>query len=225
MAEGKKSFVLYCDLLHTVEKLPNEKAGELFKHILQYVNDLDPKTDDLIIELSFEPIKQNLKRTLKKWEEIKLKRSESGRLGGLKSGETRSKNEANEANASKMKQNEANEAVSVNGNVSVINNNIPDSVEKIDWDMLIVVFNKIFGTKVRLINDDTKRKFKARIKSGWTKDEIKNAMFVVQKDKFHIDNNFKYVTLEYFSRDKTLQLYGNKNSNELPRDIQPRVID
>lgn len=224
MAEGKRSFVLYCDLLHTVEKLPNEKAGELFKHILEYVNDLDPKTDDLIIQLSFEPIKQNLKRTLKKWEEIKLKRSESGRLGGLKSGESRSKNEANEAIASKTKQNEANEAVSVNGNVSVINN-IPDSVEKIDWDMLIFVFNKIFGAKARLINDDTKRKFKARIKSGWTKDEIKNAMMVVRKDPYHVETNFKYVTLEYFSRDKTLQLHAHKDANGLARDMQPKVID
>jgi hypothetical protein len=41
--KDKKSFVLYCDLLHTVEKLPDDKAGLLFKHILKYVNDLDPK--------------------------------------------------------------------------------------------------------------------------------------------------------------------------------------
>ena len=39
MAENKKSFVLYTDLIHTVSKMPNDKAGELFKHILMYVND------------------------------------------------------------------------------------------------------------------------------------------------------------------------------------------
>jgi hypothetical protein len=126
MAAGKKSFVLYSDLIHTIEKMPSEKAGDLFKHILRYVNDQNPITDDLIIELTFEPIKQQLKRDLEKWEtEIKPKRSESGKLGGIKSGEARrSKMKQNEANASITKQTEANEAVNVNVNVNVTNNSI-----------------------------------------------------------------------------------------------------
>jgi len=49
MATDKKSFILYCDLIHTIEKMPADKAGELFKHILRYVNDLNPETDDLIV--------------------------------------------------------------------------------------------------------------------------------------------------------------------------------
>lgn len=126
MAEGKKSFVLYSDLIHTLEKMPNEKAGELFKHILRYVNDQNPVANDLIIELTFEPIKQQLKRDLEKWNnEIKPKRSTSGRLGGIKSGEARrSKMKQNEANASITKQTEANEAVNVNVNVNVIDKSI-----------------------------------------------------------------------------------------------------
>lgn len=118
MANGKKSFVLYTDLIHTIEKMPSDKAGDLFKHILRYVNDHNPTTDDLIIELTFEPIKQQLKRDLEKWNnEIKPKRSESGRLGGIKSGEARrSKMKQNEANALMLKQTEANEGVNVNVN-------------------------------------------------------------------------------------------------------------
>lgn len=84
MAENKKSFVLYCDLIHTIEKMPNDKAGELFKHILHYVNDKKPTTDDLIIKLTFEPIKQQLKRDLIKFEEAKETKSIGGRLGNLK---------------------------------------------------------------------------------------------------------------------------------------------
>ena len=34
MATNKKSFVLYTDIIETVKQLDNEKAGELFKHIL-----------------------------------------------------------------------------------------------------------------------------------------------------------------------------------------------
>lgn len=106
--ENKNSFILYCDIIHTVEKMPNEKAGELFKHILNYVNDNDPVTDDLLIQVVFEPIKQSLKRALKKWQATSARRSEIGRLGGLKSGEARaSKPNQNEAIASATKQNEA----------------------------------------------------------------------------------------------------------------------
>jgi len=84
MAEGKKSFVLYCDLIHTIEKMPHDKAGELFIHILKYVNDLNPVSEDLIINLTFEPIKQQLKRDLQKWDNELLKKSEGGILGNLK---------------------------------------------------------------------------------------------------------------------------------------------
>ena len=84
MAEDKKSFVLYSDLIHTVNKLPNDKAGELFKHILSYVNDDNPVTEDILIQIAFEPIRQSLKRDLDKWTNHKDKKSISGREGNLK---------------------------------------------------------------------------------------------------------------------------------------------
>jgi len=146
MAVGKKSFVLYTDLIHTIEKMPNDKAGDLFKHILRYVNDQNPITNDLIIELTFEPIKQQLKRDLEKWEtEIKPKRSKSGKLGGIKSGEARrSKMKQNEANASITKQTEANEAVNVN--VNVINNSI-ENIQSIFLSKTEDIWNREFILK------------------------------------------------------------------------------
>ena len=80
MAEGKKSVLLYCDLIHTIEKMDNETAGKFFKHYLRYINDLDPKTEDLVVDLTFESVKQNLKRDLHKWEEKKNKYSEAGMI-------------------------------------------------------------------------------------------------------------------------------------------------
>lgn len=77
MAKDKISFLLYCDLIHTVGKLTDVKAGQLFKHVLDYVNDKDPKTDDFIIEITFEPIKQFLKRDLKKYQNTCKKNKES----------------------------------------------------------------------------------------------------------------------------------------------------
>ena len=79
MAENKKGFVLYADLIHTINKMPSEKAGDLFKHILSYVNDEEPVTDDILIDLVFEPIKQQLKRDLRKYEDKKVQWSEAGK--------------------------------------------------------------------------------------------------------------------------------------------------
>lgn len=82
MAENKKSFLLYCDIIHTVKKLSNEQSGVLFKHILSYVNDEKPVTDDIVIELVFEPIKQSLLRDLEKYENI----CNRNKLNGIKGG-------------------------------------------------------------------------------------------------------------------------------------------
>jgi len=82
MATGKKAFMLYADQKGVFDKLPNEKAGELIKHIFSYVNDEDPKTEDLIIQISFESIKQQLKRDLQKYYNICNRNKENGSKGG-----------------------------------------------------------------------------------------------------------------------------------------------
>ena len=84
MAENKKSFLLYTDLIHTVKKLNDQQAGKLFKHVLEYVNDLNPQTDDILLQVCFEPIRQNLKRDLQKYENIREKKSEAGKKGANK---------------------------------------------------------------------------------------------------------------------------------------------
>lgn len=89
MADNKKSFVLYADLISVVKKLveadrknKTNYGGELFLIILEYVNDLNPIPVDFIIELAFEPIKLQLKRDLVKWSEFREKQSVNGARGG-----------------------------------------------------------------------------------------------------------------------------------------------
>jgi hypothetical protein len=82
MAEGKKAFVLYTDLIHTVKKMPMDKRGELLTIILEYVNDLNPTTEDLLVDLVFEPIKRQMKRDLVKYEDRAGRSRENGKLGG-----------------------------------------------------------------------------------------------------------------------------------------------
>ena len=77
MAKDKNSFLIYCDIIHTVEKLDDLQAGKLFKHLLKYVNDLNPVADDIVTEIAFEPIKQSLKRDLQKYESIRERNKEN----------------------------------------------------------------------------------------------------------------------------------------------------
>jgi hypothetical protein len=80
MAKEKKSFLIYCDIIHTVEQLTDEQAGNLFKHILRYVNDQDPQSDSVITKIAFEPIRQALKRDLEKYESIRKRNSDNARM-------------------------------------------------------------------------------------------------------------------------------------------------
>ena len=117
MAKDKKSFILYSDIIHTVEKLTDSDAGQLLKHLLRYVNDQNPITDNTLVEIAFEPIKQQLKRDLVKFEDVKVKRSEAGKAGATKRWQEI-------ANANKGIQTIANIAVNDNDNVNVISKDI-----------------------------------------------------------------------------------------------------
>ena len=131
--KNKKGFILYADINTTVNKLSDQYAGKLFKHILSYVNDEEPTTNDMLLEIAFEPIKQQLKRDLDRWKNTKTKRAEAGRLGGL-------------AKATNAKQKVAKLAVNVNVNDNVINiyrafNHL--SISKEEFNKL----NKLYSTE------------------------------------------------------------------------------
>jgi hypothetical protein len=117
MAKDKKSFILYVDQKDLFNKLPDEIAGKLIKHIYSYVNDENPESKDLIVNIAFEPIKQQLKRDLKLFEEKRVKRSEAGLAGANKRWQEM-------ANDSKRINAMAKIADNVNDNVNVISKDI-----------------------------------------------------------------------------------------------------
>jgi hypothetical protein len=112
MAEGKKSILIYSDWKHTFEALTDVEAGQLIKHLLAYVNDENPKTDNRIVQIAFEPMKQHLKRDLVKYEEIKGKRSEAGKI----SAEKKKQNSTNATHVESVQQTSTNSTVNVNVN-------------------------------------------------------------------------------------------------------------
>ena len=84
MAKDKKSFIAYGDWMCIFDHLSDAEAGILIKHVFRYVNDQNPELKKRFLKIAFEPIKQSLKRDLKKWENEKGNRSDSGNLGNLK---------------------------------------------------------------------------------------------------------------------------------------------
>ena len=115
--QGKKSFVLYSDQREVFEELSNEDAGKLIKHIYAYVNDENPETEDKLLRLAFLPIKTQLKRDLKLWDDKKHLRSEAGKKGGLAKASNATNVVAKPSNATNSL---AKLAVNVNVNDNVI---------------------------------------------------------------------------------------------------------
>ena len=124
MAENKKSFVLYSDLIKSIEHLTNEEKGILFNHLLEYVNDMNPVLTDRLVLTAWKPIELQLKRDLVKFEEVKSKRSDAGKrsaeLRALKSVEQKP---TKSTSVKSVQQTSTNSTVNVNvnDNVNVIN--------------------------------------------------------------------------------------------------------
>ena len=154
---GKKSFVLYTDQREVFEELSDEDAGKLIKHIFAYVNDENPETNDKFVRLAFLPIKTQLKRDLKIWDEKKHQRSEAGKKGGLAKASNATKSLANPSNATNSL---ANVAVNVNANVNDIyrdtNKELPVNEESHN-----AIFRKLWTSKIWL--EATAMKNKATI--------------------------------------------------------------
>ena len=119
MATDKKSFILYADLIDNIDHLTNEEKGILFTHLLNYVNDKNPVLEDRLILTAWKPIERQLKRDLKKFEEIKEKRSEAGKKSAELRALKKDKQEQQKSTSvESVKQCSTNPTVNVNDNVN-----------------------------------------------------------------------------------------------------------
>lgn len=143
MATDKKGFILYADQKELFDQLPNDKAGELIKHIFSYVNDESPSTDDLLIKLAFTPIKQQLKRDLKKFEDTKLQRSNAGK----RSAELR-KVQRDSTPLDSVQRSSTKATVTVNDNVTVNDKDINKEVFDKFWNYYDKKRNKDKAEKI-----------------------------------------------------------------------------
>ena len=79
----------------------------------------------------------------------------------------------------------------------------------IDFDKLIIYFNKVLMKNTRVISKKAKDNLNQRIKEGYLKGDIVKVIDNVSFDNHHKDSNFKYVTLEFLSRPQIFERYSS----------------
>jgi len=212
MAENKKSFVLYSDSQGLVNQLPDEVAGRLLKHIYAYVNDENPITDELLLNIAFEPIKMQLKRDLQKWEQTKEGRSVAGKASAeaKRLAKLAEQSLTNSTNVESVEQNSTNSTVNDNVNVNVINNNTPAKADDVfDFNKYLETLNQKFSRSFKVVNEKTKKQIKARLKEKYTKQDIIDAINNCVVSEFHKGNGYQYCTPEFFSRADILDRWSD----------------
>jgi uncharacterized phage protein (TIGR02220 family) len=148
---------------------------------------------DLLIEKNYLKTKKNkivisfLDKERKEIESKRLKLSESGRKGGL------SKAKASLQQGSSIKDKEEDK-----------------EEDNINYQSLLDLLGVSFNRKFKVINSKAKRSYQARLKDGYTFDDITKAIINCKENQFHKDNNYNYCTPEFFSRAETLDKYSNR---------------
>lgn len=90
----------------------------------------------------------------------------------------------------------------------------------IDFKLLLNFFNETYGRKLNVISDKTKKQIKERLKEGYSKEDLKQALLNAKNDPYHIENNFKYITLEFISRSDKFERYSQIHET----NVKPRMI-
>ena len=185
MANNKKGFVLYADQKELFDQLPDEKAGQLIKHIFAYVNDDNPISDDLFLNLAFTPIKQQLKRDLQKWEKTISGRSKAGKASAEARANKAQQKATNSTNVkfvqqkstklNKAQQSSTNPTVTVNVNV-----NVKDKVKEI-------VFNKWLNYRREIKKPITNKSTLESLVDKFDSSSLSKCEWVVNQS---IENNY-----------------------------------
>lgn len=212
MAKDKKSFLIYCDIIYSIEHLTNEEKGILFQHLLEYVNDLNPVLENRVLLGVWKHIENQLKRDLEKYENTRKRNAENARKRWNKKNTKECDRIPKNANSAK---NADNDTDNDTGN-DISNNNCVEvktsTQHQIDFKKLLNFINeqtkRTGNQKLRVINPAVKNKYKARLKDGYTSKDIANAIINACKEQHHKDSNYKYLTPDFFSRSKTLDSYA-----------------
>ena len=84
---------------------------------------------------------------------------------------------------------------------------------------MLEFYNDITGKKSKVVSEKVKKQLRARLKEGFTKSDIITALKNAAKDQLHIDNNYKYLTLEFITRADKLDRFLNMEDFKIKRKV------
>lgn len=143
----KPTFVLCKDWINYTNEMSNEDRWILLNAIMQYQNWLDPWDLPYAVKIVFAHIKNFFIEQDKKYEEIKEKRSESGKKWGRPTAEKAKKANAFSEKQTKAKQNKQKlTETDTDTNNSLSNERENNSNELLGWDNNTSLLNNNTGT-------------------------------------------------------------------------------
>lgn len=167
---------------------------------------LNPLCDERIIEV----IEGNifikfLSEQLSEFDDLSKQNSKNAKEGWVKRRELKASSERNATASIPQCENDAirEDKIKENKNTSID--------LKIDWEKLLNQFNNITGKKIRKVSDKAKRQFTARIKDGYSKQEILDAIQNCYNNSWHKENPH-ILTLEFISKEDKFITYATMKS-------------
>lgn len=225
----RDSFIFYRSFYEAIRELPRDIQGEVLTAIIEY--GLDGVTTD-----NLKPIARAIVALIKPQIDANNRRFDNGKKGGRPpkmETETKPKHNLTETKDKPNKnqtETETKPNKNVNDNVNDDNvllgkepkGSLSDLEEEgkaklnndIDFEKLLNFISDKTKRRFKTINDQIKRKYKARLKEGYTKEDILEAIENAVKDKYHMEQGYKYLTPEFFSRPVTLDKYKNTTSQK-----------
>ena len=187
----RKAFNFYLSFFEVFEELPNDKEKlDFIKALLnKQFHGEEPNLTGMA-KFAYISQQQVINQQVEGWEnKTKTTLSKGVNKGGSQGGSVQEKGEEKEEEK--------------------------EQYVKLDFVKLLSFINQKTGRKFKTINKDIKRKYYARLKDGYTKQDILNAVINAANLQYHKDNGCQHLTPEFFSRATTLDKYGNEAKGNL----------
>ena len=217
----RDSFIFYRSFYEAIVDLPRDIQGEVYTAIMEYgLNGIT--TENL------KPVARSIFTLVKPQIDANNTKRSNGLNGGAPFGNSNNPNGRRGKNATdnqpitnqELTENQTNVNANVNANG---NDNGNDNEEKLSKDstknvensfvFFIAEFNRHRNSNYRG-DKKTKGQFNARIKEGYTVDDMISALDEAMKKDFHINNGFEHLTPEFFTRSDKIQKFNNIQKNQ-----------
>jgi hypothetical protein len=208
---NKKEFIKVNieDLVYAKEFFDNNSDYSLWLYaVTEYYQGNEVVIKKKIVKKYFD----NYKKTMN----IVIEAKEFGKKGALKRYENQ---QVKEDTLEDTLQPPLEDTLQVNNKVLNINNK-----EYIDYQALLEFVNKTFSRNFKVVNNTVKNKYKLLLKQGYTKEQISSAIKNCKLNKYHIENNYQYCTLEFFSRPETIDKYSDVSEINNSNVYTPNII-